>query len=49
MRGIGTKTGIGRSGITDRLKGEAARDGKEAEDTRGTEDMAAGEVEGGLP
>ncbi len=46
MRGIGTKTGIGGLGITDRLKGEAAGDGKEAEDTRGMEGMKAEEGNG---
>ncbi len=49
MKGIGTETGIGRPGGTDPQKGEAVKEGKEAEDTMDMGGMKAEEAEGRLP
>ncbi len=49
MKNIGTETGIGRPDGTDPQKGEAVKDGKEAEDTRSMGGMKAEEAEGRLP
>ncbi len=49
MKGIGTETGSGRPGRTDPRKGEAVKDGKEAEDTRSMGGMKAEEAEDGWP